>query len=87
MLGESNTALHRIELIPETRPIAQAPYRAGPRARDIEYSDVRKMLEAGVIELVQSEWASPVLLVPKPDGSMCFCVDHRKLIAVTVKDT
>ena len=31
-LGGINTTVHRIELIPETRPIAQAPYRAGPKA-------------------------------------------------------
>ena len=86
-LGEINTTVHRIELVPETRPIAQAPYRAGPKAREIEAAEVQKMLEAGVIEPAQSEWASPVLLVPKPDGSMRFCVDCRRLNAVTVKDT
>ena len=86
-LGEINTTVHRIELIPETRPVAQAPYWAGPKAREIEDSEVTKMLEARVIEPAQSEWASPVLLVPKPDGSTRFCVDCRKLNAVTVKDT
>ena len=34
-LGEINTTVHRMELIPETRPIAQAPYRAEPKAREI----------------------------------------------------
>ena len=86
-LGEINTTVHRIELIPETCPIAKAPYRAGPKAREIEDAEVKKILEAGVIEPAQSEWASPVLLVPKPDGSMRFCFDYRKLNAVTVKDT
>ena len=86
-LGEINTTVHRVELIPGTRPTAQAPYRAGPKAREIEDAEVQKMLEAGVIEPAQSEWASPVLLVPKPDGSMRFCVDYRRFYAVTVKDT
>ena len=45
------------------------------------------MLEAEVIVPTTSEWASPVILVPKPDKSLRFCVDYRKLNSVTKRDS
>ena len=71
-LRQINTMVRVIELAPKTRPIAQAPYRAGPKAREVQDAEFKKMLDAGVIEPAQSEWASPALLVPKPGGSMRF---------------
>jgi hypothetical protein len=86
-LGRVTATKHRIELTPGARPVHCQPYRAGPKARDAEAQEVHRMLQAGVIEPSSSEWASPVVLVPKPDGSLRFCVDYRKLNAITVRDT
>ncbi len=44
------------------------------------------MLAQGVIEPAMLEWASPVVIVPKHDGSARFCVDCRKLKASTIRD-
>ena len=44
------------------------------------------MLDRGVIQPSSSPWASPVVLGKKKDSSLRFCVEYRKLNAVTRKD-
>jgi Reverse transcriptase (RNA-dependent DNA polymerase)/Retroviral aspartyl protease len=86
-LGEMKTPPHRIELLPGAQPVFQPPYRAGKAGRAIEQREVERMLKAGVIEPATSEWASPVVLITKKDGETRFCVDYRRLNAVTKKDS
>ncbi len=44
------------------------------------------MQQQGVVQPSVNPWASPVVLVPKKDWSLRFCVDYRKLNSVTKKD-
>ena len=83
-LGVLHGTRHRIET--KGSPVFQHPYRAGPSARQIEKEEVDRMLKLGVIEPSTAEWASPVVLIPKPDGSTRFCVDYRRLNALTARD-
>ncbi|XP_047038975.1 uncharacterized protein K02A2.6-like [Helicoverpa zea] len=78
-------ALHHIDT-GDSAPIAVPPYRLNPQKKEIVRTELDKMLEEEIIEEAESEWASPVVLVPKKNGETRFCVDYRRLNAVTRTD-
>jgi Reverse transcriptase (RNA-dependent DNA polymerase) len=78
---------HRIEALPGSKPVHAQPYRAGSNARVAEKTEIDRMLAQQVIEPATCERASPIVLVPKPDGTLRFCVDYRRLNMITVPDT
>lgn len=83
--GEAKEFEHRIRLTDE-RPF-RLPYQRIPPAH---YQKLRQALtemeEQGIIRKSVSEYASPLVLVWKKDGSLCICTDFRWLNARTLKD-
>lgn len=70
----------------DAMPIASPPYRVSPAKKEIMRREIEMMLEEDIIEDAESEWASPVVLIPKKNGEVRFCVDYRKLNSVTRTD-
>ncbi|CAM4672458.1 unnamed protein product [Lepidochelys kempii] len=83
--GLTERAYHSIDT-GNAHPIRVHPYRVSPQAKTAIEREIQDMLQMGVIRPSESAWASPVVLVPKPDGEIRFCVDYRKLNAVTRPD-
>ena len=84
-LGRCKLIQHRIELTSD-EPVRRPAYRAAQQEKKIIEEEVREMLQKGVIEPSVSEYAAGVVLVPKKDGTMRFCVDYRGINEVTKPD-
>jgi hypothetical protein len=84
-LGKITAVEHNIPT--EGPPISSQPYRVGPAARELIEKELIRMKDLDVVEPAGGPWASPVVLIPKPDGSVRFCVDYGRLNAVTIKDS
>jgi hypothetical protein len=77
---------HKIRIFDNTIPIKQKPRRVPHQYMKQLKDMVEDMLKQEVIRNSTSPWASPVVLVPKKDGSVRLCIDYRKVNEVTVKD-
>ena len=83
---------HRIDLVEGAVPVRQKQYRLNPRYSLMVKEDIDRLLEAGFIyPVVNSEWVSPIVVVPKKVGAdgktkIRVCQDFRKLNASTKKD-
>ena len=83
---QSSLVEHDLVLVDGARPIKQHPYRASPWKREALQKEVQYLIDHGLAEKSDSEWASPCLLVDKPDGSYRMCTDYRLVNQVTRLD-
>ena len=75
---------HDIRLTSE--PIRTKGYFIPYKTRSVMETEIQDRLDLGVIEPSISPYSSPIVLVPKKDGSVRFCIDFRKLNKVTEFD-
>ncbi|KAK1429939.1 hypothetical protein QVD17_12297 [Tagetes erecta] len=76
----------RINLVPETSPIAKSPYRLAPTEMQELKKQLQELLDKGFVQPSSSPWGAPVLFVKKKDGTMRMCIDYRDLNKVTIKN-
>ena len=70
-----------------SKPIKKHPYRMNPMKLQYLRQEVEYLLGNDFIELSQSDWSSPCILVPKPDETFRMCTDYRKVNYVTKTDS
>lgn len=89
LMGTGLGCTNRVEHVIRTNspPIKQRYYRVSPVVQKQIDEELNEMLRLGIVEPSNSPWASPIVLVKKKDGKYRFCVDFRKLNAVTEKDS
>ena len=83
-LSECNVIEHEIVLEDKT-PIYLRPYRKSEHERHEIRKQIAEMLGNGIIRKSRSAYSSPLILVPKPNGTKRICIDCRKLNKVTVR--
>jgi hypothetical protein len=83
--GRTNLIKHRIDT-ENNPPVRQPVRRISPHKREEASRLLKEMLDKKVIQPSSSPWASPIVLVPKKDGSVRFCIDYRKVNAITRRD-
>ena len=83
--GRAAGVQHRI-VTGDQGPLRRGPYRVPFSKREIMLAELKSMVAAGVVERSDSPWSSGIVLVPKKNGEVRFCVDYRPLNSITRKD-
>ena len=87
-MGHTNATKHKIVLKdPDTPPFKEHFHRIPPPQLDEVREHLKLMLDVEVVRLSNSPWCNAVVLVRKKDRSLHFCIDFRRLNALTVKDS
>jgi hypothetical protein len=81
-LGTLDTVT-RIRMKEEAQPVSVPMYGASPAKRQVINEQMDKWIRQEVVELSKSPWAAPMVIVYR-NGKPRFCMDYRKLNAMTI---
>lgn len=84
--GACNIMPFSLSLPPGTKPVASKPYRINPILQKKVDAVLDQYLAAGLIQHSTSPWASPLVVIPKKDGSVRITVNYKRLNALIEVD-
>ncbi|KKA22077.1 Gag/polymerase/env polyprotein [Rasamsonia emersonii CBS 393.64] len=85
-LPPSRPCDHKIELTMENTLGYSPLYKQSAEELEATKKYIMENLDKGFIEPSNAPFASPILMARKKDGGLRFCVDYRKLNAITKRD-
>lgn len=77
---------HTIEVLPGSRPPAERVRPASIPKLTSQKAWIDDMLQKGFIQRSKSPYGANLTSASKPDGSLRWCIDFRRLNAITIKD-
>jgi hypothetical protein len=81
------TCTHHIYTDDNIRPLRQPQRRMNPILKEVVKEELQKLLKVGFIyPITDSQWVSPLVVVPKKNGKWRICVDYRELNKATLRD-
>lgn len=72
-------------ILKDDKPVYQKARRLSQAEKDIVNAQIDEWREQGIVRPSVSDFASPVMLVKKKDGSHGLCVDYRLLNKKIIK--
>ncbi|KAE8203203.1 hypothetical protein CF327_g7789, partial [Tilletia walkeri] len=83
---EESLQKHAEDMLKRSTPVNGPLYRHSEKELQALRDFIEEEVDAGRIRPSSSPYASPVLFVPKKDGSLRICYDYRALNKQTIKD-
>ncbi|RDX84521.1 putative mitochondrial protein, partial [Mucuna pruriens] len=80
--------MHRILMEEDIKPIRQQQRRLNPTLLDVVKKEVTRLLAAGIIyPISDSQWVSPVQVVPKKSGMTVMKNQHDELVPMRIQNS
>ena len=67
-------------------PLIIAPYKVAPYKLPAVQEKIKEMLDKEVIVPSENPYSSPIVMVPKKNGTYRMCIENRKLNEITTKE-
>lgn len=84
-VGVTDLGMMEIHLT-TNKPVSRRPYRLSHSENEKVRQKIKELLDKNIIKESNSQYASPIIAVPKKNGEIRLCVDYRELNKITVKD-